>query len=115
MADSLVDHLVKHKFPALSFHGGSTRNGHEMALDTSRAGNMPVLEATAVVSRGPDIPNVTHLVSYDLSSDIDNSVHRIGRTGHVRDTSLATVFFNQCNRSIARDLATHSNTQSRRC
>ena len=39
--------------------------------------------ATAVAARGLDIPNVKHVINYDLPNDIDEYVHRIGRTGRV--------------------------------
>ncbi|KAG0253689.1 DEAD-box ATP-dependent RNA helicase [Mortierella polycephala] len=60
--------------------------------------------ATAVAARGLDIPNVTHVVSYDLPTDIDDYVHRIGRTGRAGNTGTATAFFNRNNKGIIRDL-----------
>ncbi|VDN42594.1 unnamed protein product [Gongylonema pulchrum] len=58
-----------------------------------------------VAARGLDIPNVKHVINYDLPTDIDEYVHRIGRTGRVGNVGLATSFFNDKNRNIARDLA----------
>ena len=60
--------------------------------------------ATAVAARGLDIPNVTHVINYDLPTDIDDYVHRIGRTGRAGNTGLSTAFFNRNSRNIARDL-----------
>ncbi|KAK6037109.1 helicase protein, partial [Cooperia oncophora] len=60
--------------------------------------------ATAVAARGLDIPNVKHVINYDLPAEIDEYVHRIGRTGRVGNIGLATSFFNEKNRNIARDL-----------
>lgn len=51
-----------------------------------------------------DIPNVTHVVNYDLPTDIDDYVHRIGRTGRAGNTGIATAFFNRGNRGVVRDL-----------
>lgn len=53
---------------------------------------------------GLDIPNVRHVVNYDLPTDIDDYVHRIGRTGRAGNTGLATAFFNRGNRGIVRDM-----------
>jgi ATP-dependent RNA helicase DDX3X len=53
---------------------------------------------------GLDIPNVTHVVNYDLPTDIDDYVHRIGRTGRAGNTGIATAFFNRGNRGVVRDL-----------
>lgn len=51
-----------------------------------------------------DIPNVTHVVNYDLPTDIDDYVHRIGRTGRAGNTGISTAFFNRGNRGVVRDL-----------
>lgn len=80
-ADMLCDFLQHNQFPATSIHGDRTQREREMALASFRSGRTPVLVATAVAARGLDIPNVTHVVNYDLPSDIDDYVHRIGRTG----------------------------------
>ena len=51
-----------------------------------------------------DIPNVKHVVNYDLPTDIDDYVHRIGRTGRAGNTGMSTAFFNRGNRGVVRDL-----------
>lgn len=58
-----------------------------------------------VAARGLDIPNVKHVINFDLPSDIDEYVHRIGRTGRVGNVGQATSFFNDKNRNLGRDLA----------
>lgn len=45
--------------------------------------------ATAVAARGLDIPNVKHVINYDLPAEIDEYVHRIGRTGRVGNIGKA--------------------------
>ena len=57
-----------------------------------------------MAARGLDIPNVKHVVNFDMPSDIEEYVHRIGRTGRVGNLGLATSFFNDRNRNICRDL-----------
>lgn len=51
--------------------------------------------ATDVAARGLDIPHVTHVINFDLPSDIDDYVHRIGRTGRAGKKGLATAFFTE--------------------
>lgn len=51
------------------------------ALRSFKTGRTPVMVATDVAARGLDIPHVTHVINYDLPKDIDDYVHRIGRTG----------------------------------
>lgn len=104
MADSLSDFLINQNFPATSIHGDRTQRERERALEMFRNGRCPILVATAVAARGLDIPNVTHVINYDLPSDIDDYVHRIGRTGRAGNVGLATAFFNRGNRGIMREL-----------
>ena len=65
-----------------------------------------VLSWLQVAARGLDIPNVKHVVNFDLPSDIEEYVHRIGRTGRVGNLGLATSFCNDRNRNICKDLLT---------
>ncbi|KAF9785242.1 DEAD-domain-containing protein [Thelephora terrestris] len=103
-ADILCDYLIANNYPATSIHGDRTQREREMALQTFRQGHTPIMVATAVAARGLDIPNVTHVVNFDLPSDIDDYVHRIGRTGRAGNTGISTAFFNRGNRNIVRDL-----------
>ncbi|KAJ1734811.1 ATP-dependent RNA helicase ded1, partial [Coemansia biformis] len=100
MADRLCDDLVRNNIEASAIHGDRTQRERERALELFRAGHTPVLVATAVAARGLDIPNVGHVVNYDLPSDPDEYVHRVGRTGRAGNTGIATSFFNRDNRSI---------------
>ncbi|GAA6031929.1 hypothetical protein JCM8097_003344 [Rhodosporidiobolus ruineniae] len=104
MADLLEGFLAQNNLAATSIHGDRTQREREYALETFRSARTPFLVATAVAARGLDIPNVTHVVNYDLPSDIDDYVHRIGRTGRAGNTGAATAFFNRGNRNIVRDL-----------
>lgn len=77
----------------------------EQALRSFKSGNTPILVATDVAARGLDIPHVSHVVNFDLPNDIDDYVHRIGRTGRAGKSGLATAFFNENNTSLAKGLA----------
>ncbi|XP_043816013.1 DEAD-box ATP-dependent RNA helicase 11 isoform X3 [Manihot esculenta] len=77
----------------------------EMALRSFKSGKTPILVATDVAARGLDIPHVAHVVNFDLPNDIDDYVHRIGRTGRAGKSGLATAFFNENNMSLARALS----------
>ena len=65
----------------------------EEALRDFRTGRTPVLVATSVAARGLDIPEVKHVINYDLPQLIEEYVHRIGRTGRIGNKGLATAFF----------------------
>ena len=75
------------------------------ALRSFRSGRTPVLVATDVAARGLDIPHVTHVINFDLPTDIDDYVHRIGRTGRAGKKGLATAFFSDKDSGLAKGLA----------
>lgn len=104
-ADSLDDFLYAQRFRCTSIHGDRTQSQREDALRSFRAGETNIMVATAVAARGLDIPNVTHVINFDLPTDIDDYVHRIGRTGRAGNVGKATTFFNDNNRNVARSLA----------
>lgn len=103
-ADALEDFLISEGYPATSIHGDRSQREREEALKVFRNSERPILVATAVAARGLDIPNVRHVVNFDLPSDIEEYVHRIGRTGRVGNLGLATSFFNEKNKNLTRDL-----------
>merc|ERR1712107_633523 len=91
-ADELVKKL-KWEFTADAIHGGRKQHERLWALDEFRKGSIRLLVATDVVGRGIDIPNVTHVVIFDMGS-IEGYIHRIGRTGRGKEaTGHALVFF----------------------
>lgn len=104
-ADSLENWLCSNGFPATSIHGDRTQQERESALRSFKSGRTPILVATDVAARGLDIPHVSHVINFDLPNDIDDYVHRIGRTGRAGKSGLATAFFNEHNSSMARSLA----------
>ncbi|KAG2252258.1 hypothetical protein Bca52824_082394 [Brassica carinata] len=100
-ADSLENWLCMNGFPATTIHGDRSQQEREMALRSFKTGRTPILVATDVAARGLDIPHVAHVVNFDLPNDIDDYVHRIGRTGRAGNSGLATAFFNDNNTSMA--------------
>jgi len=103
-ADQLDEFLYSQGFPVTSIHGDRTQREREDALRVFRSGRTPILVATAVAARGLDIPNVKHVINFDLPSDIEEYVHRIGRTGRMGNLGLATSFFNDKNRNLTKDM-----------
>ncbi|KAF3322052.1 DEAD-box ATP-dependent RNA helicase 37-like protein [Carex littledalei] len=104
-ADALENWLCMNGFPATSIHGDRTQQEREYALRAFKSGQAPILVATDVAARGLDIPHVAHVINFDLPNDIDDYVHRIGRTGRAGNSGLATAFFNDGNANIARSLS----------
>lgn len=70
-------------------HGGREQCDRVMALKRFRNGEVSILLATNVVSRGIDIVDIAVVISYDFTKDIEEYVHRVGRTGRAGKTGLA--------------------------
>merc|ERR1719153_1882027 len=103
-ADSLDEFLHREGFPVTSIHGDRTQREREEALRRFKCGQTPIIVATAVAARGLDIPNVKHVINFDMPGDVEEYVHRIGRTGRMGNLGLATSFFNDKNRNLVKDL-----------
>ena len=103
-ADFLEDVLTREGFPASSIHGDKDQRDREMALKDFKSGRTPILVGTDVAARGLDIPNVLHVVNFDLPRQISDYVHRIGRTGRAGNTGYAMSFICDKNRNIVNDL-----------
>ena len=67
----------------------------EEALRDFKSGRCSILIATAVAARGLDIEDVKQVVNYDLPQEVDEYVHRIGRTGRIGNQGKAVSFFSR--------------------
>ncbi|VDK70593.1 unnamed protein product [Onchocerca ochengi] len=103
-ANELAWYLQRNNYSVMPIHGDLKQYERERHLEMFRSGRTNILVATAVAARGLDIPNVKHVINFDLPTDIDEYVHRIGRTGRVGNIGLATSFFTDRNRNISHDL-----------
>jgi ATP-dependent RNA helicase RhlE len=75
-----------------AIHGDRPQNGRIKALAAFRAGSVRVLVATDVASRGIDIPDISHVVNFDIPHLPETYVHRIGRTGRAGSGGIAWSF-----------------------
>ena len=112
--------LIAVSHPFCSFlHRDREQREREQALGDFRSGKCPVLVATSVAARGLDIKDVQHVVNFDLPNNIDDYVHRIGRTGRCGNTGQAVSFYdpeqdNQLARSLVKILCSVSETLGQR-
>eukprot|EP00957_Ditylum_brightwellii_P117025 8926267-Ditylum_brightwellii.AAC.1 len=60
-----------------------------------KSGLKDVLVATGIVTKGLDFADIQHMIDFDMPSEIENYVHRIGRTGQCGKTGVATTFINK--------------------
>ncbi len=73
--------LLRHGFNAVALHGDLDQPARMAALEQFRRGDAPLLVASDVAARGLDIPEVSHVINFDVPHHADDYVHRIGRTG----------------------------------
>ena len=88
----LSDELVKRGVKAGAIHGNKRQNQRQYVLNQFTRSEIQILLATDVASRGLDIPNVSHVINYDLPASMDDYVHRIGRTGRANKQGIALTF-----------------------
>lgn len=78
---TLLSSLKRHGFKVVALHGDMTQSARLAALDEFKSGVTPLLIASDVAARGLDIPSVSHVFNFDVPSNAEDYVHRIGRTG----------------------------------
>jgi superfamily II DNA/RNA helicase len=81
--------LLRHGFNAVALHGDLDQPARMAALDQFRRGQASLLVASDVAARGLDIPEVSHVINFDVPHHADDYVHRIGRTGRAGRSGTA--------------------------
>ena len=80
-ADSLGESLQGRGYSAEVLHGDLNQSQRDRVMNRFRSNQVEILVATDVAARGLDIPDVSHVINYDIPWDPESYVHRIGRTG----------------------------------
>jgi len=91
-ADNLYRDLKRVVPKCAVIHGDLPQSQREKIMAAFRTGEIKYLIATDVMSRGIDVEGLSHVVNYDLPIDIENYVHRIGRTGRIGRDGIAIAF-----------------------
>jgi len=86
---TLLSSLKRHEFNAAALHGDMTQSARLAALSDFKEGRVTLLIASDVAARGLDIPSVSHVFNFDVPSNAEDYVHRIGRTGRAGRTGSA--------------------------
>lgn len=84
--------LEQRGFKADSIHGDKNQGARQRALGKFKDDHIQILVATDVAARGLDIPDVTHVINYDIPATYEDYVHRIGRTGRANKKGKALTF-----------------------
>lgn len=97
--DKVVEYLAQNRKASRALHGDKDQSERERALEHFREGIVKVLIATDIAARGIDVPNVTHVINFDLPLENEAYVHRIGRTARAGKSGKAITFCEESERS----------------
>ncbi|ESL06849.1 ATP-dependent DEAD/H RNA helicase [Trypanosoma rangeli SC58] len=73
-------------------HGGMKQRRRENIMNSFKEGSIRILCATDIAARGLDVPELDHVINFDLPADADAYVHRVGRTGRAGRRGMAHTF-----------------------
>ncbi|CAK9013500.1 unnamed protein product [Durusdinium trenchii] len=93
--DDVHEYLLLKAVEVVAIHGGLDQEERHEAIRSFKEGSKDVLIGTDVASKGLDFPAIQHVINFDMPKEIENYVHRIGRTGRCGRTGVATTFVNK--------------------
>jgi ATP-dependent RNA helicase DeaD len=109
--DDLAAALSSRGHDAGALHGGLSQEQRDRMMGRFRDGTLDVLVATDVAARGLDIEHVSHVVNFDVPSDPDAYVHRIGRTGRMGREGTAITLVEPREHRLLRNIETATRTR----
>jgi ATP-dependent RNA helicase DDX41 len=92
--DDIHEYLLIKGLKTVSIHGSKDQEERREGMRQFKAGEVHVLVATDVAAKGLDFPDIQHVINFDMPEEIENYIHRIGRTGRCGKTGVATTFIN---------------------
>lgn len=99
-ASALNEKLKAHKYVSDELHGDLSQAKRERVIKNFKDAKLVILVATDVAARGLDVEGVTHIFNYDIPSDAESYIHRIGRTARAGNEGHAITFFTPKDRKI---------------
>ena len=106
--ETLAEKLRARGFNAAAINGDVTQNVRERLVAQLKDGGLDILVATDVAARGLDVERISHVVNYDLPTDLEAYVHRIGRTGRAGRTGDAISFVTPRERYLLKAIEKHT-------
>jgi ATP-dependent RNA helicase RhlE len=103
-AERVAKAMERAGIETVTIHGGKDQNDRTMGMTSFRHGGCRVLIATDVSARGIDIPDINAVINYDLPTDPENYVHRVGRTGRGTRKGVALSFCSPSEASCLEDI-----------
>ena len=98
---------LKHGYPVMGLHGGMSQSERDAAMGRFREGNLPILVATNVAARGIDVRDITHVINYDMPDNVEEYVHRIGRTARMGHKGTAVSFLAEWDLEVFERIVQH--------
>ncbi|MDR1404810.1 MAG: DEAD/DEAH box helicase [Candidatus Methanoplasma sp.] len=92
MVDILDERLTDLEYKVKAIHGDMPQSKREKVLKDFKDDKIQLLIATDVAARGLDIDDISYVINYDMPEDVDNYIHRIGRTGRAGKEGIAISF-----------------------
>ncbi|CCE82299.1 Piso0_002019 [Millerozyma farinosa CBS 7064] len=102
--DEITRYLRSDGWPALAIHGDKQQAERDWVLKEFKTGKSPIMVATDVAARGIDVKGISYVINLDMPGNIEDYVHRIGRTGRAGTTGTAVSFFTEANSKLGGDL-----------
>merc|ERR1712048_57313 len=102
--DELTREMRLDGWPALCIHGDKKQEERDWVLKEFKEGKSPILIATDVASRGLDVKDIKYVINFDFPNQIEDYIHRVGRTGRAGATGSSYTFFTPDKAKHARDL-----------
>ena len=81
--------LSKLEYRVSALQGNLSQNRRDEAMNGFRSGKYDILVATDIAAHGIDVPEVSHVINFDMPDTVDAYIHRIGRTGRALQTGEA--------------------------
>jgi ATP-dependent RNA helicase RhlE len=103
-ADRVAEQLDRSGVRAEAIHGNKSQSARQRALDAFKAGQTRVLVATDIAARGIDVDGITHVINFEIPSEPETYVHRIGRTARAGAAGVALSFCAADERAALRDI-----------
>ena len=100
----LAERLRARGFSAAAINGDIAQAQRERTINQLRDGRLDILVATDVAARGLDVERISHVVNYDIPTDTESYVHRIGRTGRAGRTGDALSFVTPRERHLLKSI-----------
>lgn len=100
----VADMLIKDGYNADSLHGDLSQAQRDHVMSRFRLRNIQLLVATDVAARGLDVNNLTHVINYELPDELEQYVHRSGRTGRADKQGISIAIINLKQKSRIKQL-----------